>query len=103
MVDWEELDLSAKGHKGKGVWTEVEVKEGEIVTFVVSGRLFFVREEEREGGRRGELTRVWFRFESSFDNFPKEASRGTLPPKERNLPRRLLSRLELIFRLSLEG
>lgn len=30
------LDLSDKGHKGKGVWTEFDVKEGEVVTFVVS-------------------------------------------------------------------
>jgi len=36
VVEWEELDLSAKGHQGKGVWAEMEVKEGEIVTFVVS-------------------------------------------------------------------
>ncbi|KAI0671268.1 glycoside hydrolase family 15 protein [Trametes maxima] len=29
------LDLSAKGHKGPGVWTELELKEGQVVTFVL--------------------------------------------------------------------
>lgn len=35
-IDWQELDLSEKGHKGKGVWTEFSVCEGEVVTFIVS-------------------------------------------------------------------
>ncbi|KAL7410623.1 glycoside hydrolase family 15 protein [Mrakia frigida] len=48
VVDWQELDLSAKGHKGKGVWTEVEVKEGEIVTFVLR--------QLPEGGFKGNPT-----------------------------------------------
>ncbi|KAI0775620.1 glycoside hydrolase family 15 protein [Trametes elegans] len=29
------LDLSDKGHKGPGVWTELELREGQIVTFVL--------------------------------------------------------------------
>ncbi|KAH9849450.1 glycoside hydrolase family 15 protein [Lenzites betulinus] len=29
------LDLSAKGHKGPGVWTELELREGQAVTFVL--------------------------------------------------------------------
>ncbi|OSC98195.1 glycoside hydrolase family 15 protein [Trametes coccinea BRFM310] len=29
------LDLSEKGHKGPGAWTQLELKEGQIVTFVL--------------------------------------------------------------------
>lgn len=49
-----------------------------------------------EGGRADERFGLGLRF--SFDNFRREASRGTLRPKERSLPRRLLSPSELIFR-----
>ncbi|KAI0738815.1 glycoside hydrolase family 15 protein [Daedaleopsis nitida] len=34
-VKLRELDLSAKGHKGTGVWTEIELSEGQAVTFVL--------------------------------------------------------------------
>ena len=34
-VELRELDLSAKGHKGPGVWTEIELREGQAVTFVL--------------------------------------------------------------------
>lgn len=34
-VKLRELDLSAKGHKGTGVWAEIELREGQAVTFVL--------------------------------------------------------------------
>ena len=34
-VELHELDLSEKGHKGKGVWTEIVLREGQAVTFVL--------------------------------------------------------------------
>ncbi|KAM5541269.1 hypothetical protein V8D89_005198 [Ganoderma adspersum] len=34
-VKLEYLDLGSKGHKGRGVWTEVLLKEGQVVTFVL--------------------------------------------------------------------
>lgn len=34
-VELHELDLSKKGHKGKGVWTEIVLREGQAVTFVL--------------------------------------------------------------------
>lgn len=42
-IDWQELDLSKQGHKGKGVWSEFEVCEGEVVTFIVSRPLISLR------------------------------------------------------------
>ncbi|KAI0350153.1 glycoside hydrolase family 15 protein [Trametes cingulata] len=34
-VELRVLDLSKKGHKGPGVWTELELREGQAVTFVL--------------------------------------------------------------------
>ena len=34
-VNLQYLDLEHKGHKGKGVWTEITLKEGQVVTFVL--------------------------------------------------------------------
>ncbi len=35
VVELHELDLSKKGHKGKGVYTEIVLTEGQAVTFVL--------------------------------------------------------------------
>ena len=34
-VELHELDLRQKGHKGTGVWTEITLREGQAVTFVL--------------------------------------------------------------------
>ena len=34
-VKLEYLDLGSKGHKGRGVWTEILLREGQVVTFVL--------------------------------------------------------------------
>ncbi|TBU39361.1 glycoside hydrolase family 15 protein [Dichomitus squalens] len=34
-VQFHYLDLEHKGHKGKGVWTEITLREGQVVTFVL--------------------------------------------------------------------
>ncbi|KAI0747485.1 glycoside hydrolase family 15 protein [Fomes fomentarius] len=34
-IELHELDLEAKGYKGTGVWTEITLREGQVVTFVL--------------------------------------------------------------------
>ncbi len=34
-IELHELDLEARGHKGTGVWTEITLREGQAVTFVL--------------------------------------------------------------------